>query len=273
LGAVGVFHPQQLTQQPMLDAGRAAARWMTSDAALAWDMAHRLGSARSGADIFRTTGGYTTAFSLNAGMGALKMGVGGGLPGLALDTAFQAALAHVPGSQDNPGFDLGGIHGGRTPGVALALFLPVPSGAVGGTGGAVSEAAPGAGSGLRALVSRMNPQGFENNCGSVAISLDRTLAGAPASAIDTGPLFMGEVAEVYGNRGFASYPSLNSITEFMGRAGPGSRGIVYGGRAGGEMGHYFNVVNQNGRVIYIDATEGAFADPTGFSFFNMMRTF
>lgn len=35
-----------------------------------------------------------------------------------------------------------------------------------------AEAAPGAGSGLEALASRVNPQGFCNNCGSVAIAVD-----------------------------------------------------------------------------------------------------
>lgn len=86
-------------------------------------------------------------------------------------------------------------------------------------------------------------------------------------------MLMSEVAEVYGNRGFASYPSLNSISQFMGRAGPGARGIVYGGRVGGEMGHFFNVVNQNGSVVFIDGTTGAYANPVGFTFFQTMRTF
>ncbi len=133
-------------------------------------------------------------------------------------------------------------------------------------------ALPAAAGGANALKSRVNPQGFENNCGSAAIALDRTLAGAPASAINTGPMYMSEVAEVYGNQGMASYPSLASIVNFMSRAGDGARGIVYGGRANGELAHFFNVVNNNGNVVFIDGSTGKIADTLGFTFFQMMRT-
>jgi hypothetical protein len=83
---------------------------------------------------------------------------------------------------------------------------------------------------------------------------------------------MREVAEVYGKRGFASYPSISSIEQFLTRGGPGARGIVYGGRGPGELAHFFNAVNQGGDVVFIDATTGGLANTQGYSFFQMMRT-
>jgi len=179
---------------------------------------------------------------------------------------------------DNPDNDPGWNDGVHTSGtvalwgmaIGLAVFETVAA-APAALAALRSALLPAAG-GANALKDRVNPGGFQNNCGSAAIALDRTLAGAPASAIDTGPLYMSEVAQVYGNRGMASYPSLASIADFMARAGPGARGIVYGGRANGELAHFFNVVNNNGNVVFIDGSTGQIANTLGFTFFHMMRT-
>lgn len=136
---------------------------------------------------------------------------------------------------------------------------------------ALADAAPG-GSNLRSLKSALNPKNFPLNCGSVAVALDRKMAGAPTSAINTGPLLMKEVAETYGQKGFASYPSAESIGAFIERAGPGARGIVYGHQTGEELGHFFNVVNQNGKAVFLDGSVGSVANTSVYSTFAMVRT-
>jgi len=142
-----------------------------------------------------------------------------------------------------------------------------------GEEGAAQAAAEGAGSGLQALGSRINPAGLMDNCGSCAVALDRTLGGAAASAIDSGILKAGEVAEVYGKLGFSSYPSAASIEQALLRAGDGARGIVLGGYGPGQVGHFFNAVNQGGTVVFLDSQIGAYASTSGFQSFGFLMTF
>jgi hypothetical protein len=136
-----------------------------------------------------------------------------------------------------------------------------------------ADAAAGAGSGLKALSKEINPLGKLDNCGSCSIALDRTLGGAPASAVDSGAMWVHEVAEAYGKKGFADYPSLRSIELALLRAGPGARGIVLGNRSGGALGHFFNAVNQRGAVVFLDAQVGTVANTEGFASFEFLLTF
>lgn len=144
------------------------------------------------------------------------------------------------------------------------------AGAVEAAGAA--ETAAGAGSGMTTLGKRINPGGHLNNCGSCAVALDRTLGGAPASAINSGPLTTYQIAQVYGMRGFASYPSLASIEQALLRAGDGARGIVYGAFRDGELAHAFNAVNQGGKVAFLDAQVGTLADTSKMVYFEFLMT-
>lgn len=57
----------------------------------------------------------------------------------------------------------------------------------------------------------------------------------------------------------------------MKAAGSGARGIVFGSRAG-KPGHFFNVVNQNGTVRFLDGQSGGSADlADGFNGFWLLR--
>jgi hypothetical protein len=129
-------------------------------------------------------------------------------------------------------------------------------------------------------LSAINPTGGRMNCGRCAIALDSTLSGAPASALGGGAMHLGDVAAAAGKPASAwGYvrKSTASITSEMAAAGPGARGIVYGGRGTPEspgMGHYYNVMNQNGLVVYMDGQVGSVVDATDgtFTWFALLRT-
>ena len=105
------------------------------------------------------------------------------------------------------------------------------------------------------------------------MAFHRTLAGAPTSAVDSGLLTGRQVAESYGQLGFSTYPSATSIEQSLLRAGDGARGIVLGGRGAGEIGHFFNAVNQGGGVVFLDAQIGAVANTEGYQSFGFLMTF
>lgn len=106
-------------------------------------------------------------------------------------------------------------------------------------------------SGLHALI---NPQGGRMNCRACALAVDRTLAGSPTSAIGNipaGPLNILE--QQFGGKFKAS--TLSGVVEDMAKAGDGARGIV-GVSGRGPVGHVFNVVNDNGKVVFLDGQTG-----------------
>jgi filamentous hemagglutinin len=55
-------------------------------------------------------------------------------------------------------------------------------------------------------------------------------------------------------------------------AGPGARGIVFGSRGSGEVGHVFNAVNQKGVVRFLDGQTGQAASLEGYKSFQLLRT-
>jgi RHS repeat-associated protein len=109
-------------------------------------------------------------------------------------------------------------------------------------------------------IRNVNPLGSINNCVNCAIATERTLAGFPTSAMPqsgrAAPLSV--ITEAFGGA-FRTVSGRAGITQIMEAAGPGSRGIVFGARAGNEPGHVFNVVNQNGTVRYLDRQSGTAA--------------
>ena len=130
---------------------------------------------------------------------------------------------------------------------------------------------------LRAI----NPtRDLKYNCGYCAVALDSTLGGNPAVAESTSTLLNAkEVAElldlVVDDWGLVR-SSTDSIVSEIQAAGPGARGIVYGG-VGDVMnpgtGHFWNVINQAGEVKFLDGQIGeVVTDFSRFNFFGLLRT-
>ena len=107
------------------------------------------------------------------------------------------------------------------------------------------------------------------NC---TIATDATLEGRPTTALPTdGPQPISVLEQQFGAR-FSSPTTIDSIEQQMLSSGDGSRGIVFGAREPGQAGHVFNVVNQNGEIVFLDGQTGSVADTTGFASFRLLRT-
>lgn len=117
----------------------------------------------------------------------------------------------------------------------------------------------------------VNAIGGKMNCVNCAIATDATLAGRPASALGGGPFRIDALEKTFGGR-FGAPGSIGSVSEALSAAGPGARGIVFGSRGSGEVGHVFNVVNQNGVVRFLDGQTGRAASLEGFQNFQLLRT-
>lgn len=112
----------------------------------------------------------------------------------------------------------------------------------------------------------------DRNCANCAIATDATLAGNPASALP-GKVTKGTVLEkYYGTKWSSVIKDAPTIEATMQAAGPGSRAIVYGEVPGSSVGHYFNVVNQNGTIRFLDGQAGGVANVAPYSSFNLLRT-
>ena len=104
------------------------------------------------------------------------------------------------------------------------------------------------------------------NCANCAMAVDRTLGGNPASALPwtyikkiiNGKVvnkisyedgtFLTILEKEYGKK-FIKNMSPDKIRQMI---KPGQRGIVYGYIKGRDMGHVFNVVNENGVIKFLD---------------------
>lgn len=105
----------------------------------------------------------------------------------------------------------------------------------------------------------INPTGSKTNCVRCAIETDKLLAGevtygAPAG----GPFPVTEITD-YSKRLFHKR-SIDDIEDSMERYGPGSRAIIVGLRQPGQLGHAFNVVNQQGVIRFLDGQSGGRAN-------------
>ncbi|MEZ5096456.1 MAG: toxin glutamine deamidase domain-containing protein [Nocardioides sp.] len=116
----------------------------------------------------------------------------------------------------------------------------------------------------------VNPLKGTENCVNCAIATDSTLAGAPMSALNSGPTSIAALERIYGGS-FKSVSGQAQIERMLAQAGPGSRGIVFGGRTG-DVGHVFNGVNQGGTIRFLDGQTGGAASFSGFDSFMFLRT-
>jgi filamentous hemagglutinin len=111
---------------------------------------------------------------------------------------------------------------------------------------------------LRAI----NPSHSITNCANCSVALDATLGGRPASALPGPYTNSTELAAVYGAKNMGFWTTTSAIERELLRRGPGARGIVFGSRGTGQIGHFFNAVNQGGTVKFLDGQLGKNA-PTG----------
>jgi hypothetical protein len=124
---------------------------------------------------------------------------------------------------------------------------------------------------LAGSIRDVNPTGGKLNCVNCAVATDSTLAGAPASALPGGVSDVGNRERFYG-RSFKPVSGQGEIGQMLSYAGPGARGIVFGGRAA-SYGHVFNGVNQGGTIRFLDGQSGGLANwEDGFDRFFFMRT-
>lgn len=134
--------------------------------------------------------------------------------------------------------------------------------------GGLSGAGPAAEAGS---IRGVNTVGGSMNCINCAIATDATLAGRPASALGGGPFRNDVLEKMYGAR-FGASGSIGSVSDALSAAGPGARGIVFGSRGAGQVGHVFNGVNQNGVVRFLDGQTGKAASLSGYQSFQLLRT-
>ncbi|MEV6971365.1 toxin glutamine deamidase domain-containing protein [Hamadaea sp. NPDC051192] len=122
--------------------------------------------------------------------------------------------------------------------------------------------------GLKDLI---NPGGGTVNCRACALALDFTLAGAPATAlpgIAAGPHDFLETH--FSGSKFHKVIGLSGVVEAMAKAGPGARGIVYAATA--SNGHVWNVVNDNGEIVFLDGQNGVADHVSTWRYYELLLT-
>lgn len=120
------------------------------------------------------------------------------------------------------------------------------------------------------LKKMVNPGGGETNCRACVLAVDRTLDGAPTSALpDLGRGSYQALEKHFGKR--FTNRSFSNIVKDIKEAGDGSRGIVYA--ADKDGGHVFNVINRDGDVVFLDGQNGH-ANPThpAYTSYKFLRT-
>ncbi|MFV5997723.1 DNRLRE domain-containing protein [Streptomyces sp. NPDC056231] len=108
-----------------------------------------------------------------------------------------------------------------------------------------------------ALQGVINPQGGVRQCGPCAMAADAALGGSKAISVPGGPapMYREEIEAAMGGK-FRQRSGLTGVVGDLKRWGPGSRAIVGGWPGGGGVGHYFNVINRDGMIVFIDAQKG-----------------
>jgi hypothetical protein len=103
----------------------------------------------------------------------------------------------------------------------------------------------------------INPQGYTDNCGSCVIATDSTLAGAPASAVNTGRMKWEAIAKHFSSKWKSK--NVQQASEELLDGGAGSRGVMGGffkNADGAWDAHVFNIVNQGGTIRMLDGQIG-----------------
>jgi hypothetical protein len=123
---------------------------------------------------------------------------------------------------------------------------------------------------LAHLVKYFNPEGGIENCTYVTDAFEKYMRGEGITPVPGNiPIqSLGRLESVYGE----SFKDTGfwDMVDHIRNSGDGARGIVAGLPEQGA-GHVFNIVNRQGRVLFLDVQTG-FVDPTAFKTFKLMRT-
>ena len=191
------------------------------------------------------------------------------LSGLVTAPTASAQALHVPQTRaaaiDIAGSQLVEAHDPVLPGQSRPRAPSPATTAVGTCVAPEGGAAPAGGN------PTANPLGGEYNCVACAIAGDARLGGSAASALDVGPQFQSAIESNLGGS-FVPVSGESEITAILEEEGLGARGIVWGSRGTGAIGHVFNAVNQGGVIRYIDFQSGGAASFEGFKSFDFLLT-
>lgn len=124
---------------------------------------------------------------------------------------------------------------------------------------------------IAGTIRNVNPKRGIFNCVNCVIATDATLAGRPASALPGNATSISVLERHYGGV-FRAVSGKQEIERIMVKAGSGARGIVFGSRGPGNVGHVFNVVNQDGTIRFLDGQIGKRASVSGYSNLELLRT-
>ncbi|MBX3255765.1 MAG: hypothetical protein KF862_16645 [Chitinophagaceae bacterium] len=98
----------------------------------------------------------------------------------------------------------------------------------------------------------INPLRGEYNCAGCTIAGDASLKGYPASALNHGVLLVKDFLSWFDAKTMEKHVSPNSIIKLMDKLEDGATGVIFGHRGNGKIGHFFNVVKQDGKVQFVD---------------------
>jgi hypothetical protein len=111
-----------------------------------------------------------------------------------------------------------------------------------------------------------------NNCANCAIATDAMLAGRPACALPGRVTPASKLSEYFGTRWSKEMKTEADMAAAMKSAGPGKRAVVFGLPAGTTTGHFFNVVNQDGAIRFLDGQSGTSANVAPYTKFWLLPT-
>ncbi len=171
---------------------------------------------------------------------------------------------------------------GALAGTGLALATPGPLTELASLkiGTAAMSGRAGVFEGVRPTIGAIEDVGAASrscatNCFNVALAADRTLAGAPTSALKGSGVSLEEgmsaLRQIYPEGTSTEFAGRGAMEKVMLSGGEGTRGVVFGSRAEGS-GHVFNAVVSKGRVVYLDATVPDRARLSGYSGYNVFFT-
>ncbi|MHA7648702.1 toxin glutamine deamidase domain-containing protein [Mycobacterium sp. ML4] len=102
------------------------------------------------------------------------------------------------------------------------------------------------------------------------IATDQMLDGLRVSAALGSPKPITFLESYFGSQ-FIPIGGMLEIESEMLAAGDGARGVVFGARRPGQVGHVFNVVNQHGAIRFLDGQTGKTATFAGYQRLFLMR--
>ena len=111
---------------------------------------------------------------------------------------------------------------------------------------------------------RDNPD-FDMNCSLTSAEMEFALRGEGWSPVNLrgGMYGLKELKDALGGPGeVKGEVGLAAIERELLDAGPGSRGIVHAHQGDPREGHFFNAVNRDGKIHYLDAQQGGAIEPS-----------